>query len=355
MVTVQVTIPCYNYGKYLEECVESVLSQADVNVEVLIIDDCSPDNTPEVCRKLSQDSRVRIIRHEVNKGHIATYNEGISQITGDYFVLLSADDLLTPGALSRATALMEANPNIGMTYGQAISFNSLQRPDARTLQTGTSIWPGAKWIRQVCESGKNFLVCPEAVVRASIQKRIGGYDPTLPHSGDMEMWMRIASISDIGRVNGTDQAYYRTHAQSMQRTIHAGFLFDLIGRREAMRSTFEKEGEDLAERDELHSLGKRALAFTAIQHARNLCEFPVADDASPTDYREFAVALYPNVVGTRRYRALMAAQAPHRSPIQKALSHYEGRLRRFAETAIFNRVEYHWSRRTGVYFPRCYL
>ncbi len=73
---------------YLEQCVESVLSQAGVEVDVLIIDDCSPDNTPEICSRLTgRDSRVRVIRHETNRGHIATYNEGIAQIRGDNFVL----------------------------------------------------------------------------------------------------------------------------------------------------------------------------------------------------------------------------------------------------------------------------
>jgi hypothetical protein len=356
MVTVEILIPCYNYGKYLVDCVESVLSQKNVNVDILIIDDCSPDNTPEVCRQLMQrDSRIRVIRHETNKGHIATYNEGIAQISGDYFVLLSADDLLTPGALSRATALMEENPKIGMTYGQAIWFDKADLPPARTVQTGTSVWSGQKWIREVCRSGKNFVVCPEAVVRTSIQRKIGGYNPALPHSGDMEMWLRIASISDIGRVNGADQAYYRAHPQSMQHTVHSGFLFDLIGRRDALQSVFEKEGAALPEREELHNLGKMSLALTAIQHARKLCDFPSEDTVPGTEYRDFAVALVPGIIDTRRYRALLAAQMPDKTPLQKAVSLYKARIRKFAEAEIVNRAEYHWSRRTGVYFPRYYL
>ena len=142
---------------------------------------------------MAKDSRIRVIRHETNQGHIATYNEGIKQIDGDYFVLLSADDCLAPGSLGRATSLMEANPNVGMTYGQAIAFSTDQPPEARITSTGMSIWPGEQWIRQVCQSGKNFIFCPEVVVRSSVQRQIGGYDPSLPHSGDMEMWLRIAA------------------------------------------------------------------------------------------------------------------------------------------------------------------
>src|ERR1035438_4484005 len=93
--TVDVVIPCYNYGKYLRACVESVLSQRDVNVRALVIDDASPDETAELGQELAaSDKRVTFHRHEKNKGHIATYNEGlIDWSTSEYTMLLSADDM----------------------------------------------------------------------------------------------------------------------------------------------------------------------------------------------------------------------------------------------------------------------
>ena len=73
-------------------------------------------------------------------------------------------------------------------------------------------------------------------MRGSVQRAIGGYDPALPHSGDLEMWLRAAAVSDVGRVNGAAQAYYRIHPNSMQRTVHAGHLTDLEGRLLAFQS-----------------------------------------------------------------------------------------------------------------------
>ena len=64
-----VVIPCYNYARYLEACVESVLSQG-VKVQVIVIDDCSSDETPAVGAALAMDPRVTFLRHEVNQGHI---------------------------------------------------------------------------------------------------------------------------------------------------------------------------------------------------------------------------------------------------------------------------------------------
>src|SRR5262249_2335677 len=76
MASVDVIVPCYNYGRFLEECVRSVLNQDGVDVKVLIIDDASSDNTPEVGRALAAaDPRVEYRRHAANQGHIATYNE----------------------------------------------------------------------------------------------------------------------------------------------------------------------------------------------------------------------------------------------------------------------------------------
>ena len=96
MSRVDVIVPCYNYARYLPACAGSALDQPGVDVRVLVIDDCSPDDTPAVGKKLAaEDARVEFRRHEQNKGHIETYNEGIEWASGDYVLLLSADDMVT--------------------------------------------------------------------------------------------------------------------------------------------------------------------------------------------------------------------------------------------------------------------
>src|SRR4051794_36118412 len=112
---IDVVIPCYNYGRYLRQCVESVLQQEGVEVRCLIIDDCSPDNTPEVgCTLAAEDSRVEYRRHEKNLRHIATYNEGFEWVTGDAVLLLSADDLLTVGSLRRSADVLTREAGAGL-------------------------------------------------------------------------------------------------------------------------------------------------------------------------------------------------------------------------------------------------
>jgi Glycosyl transferase family 2 len=305
MSTVQVIIPCYNYGRYLDGCVTSVLSQEGVDVSVLIINDCSTDNTLDICRRLqAADRRVSFIHHEVNKGHIATYNEGLMLASSDYLVLLSADDLLTSGALRRAADLMDRNPSVGLVYGHALTFQDEAPNSFRTKVSGWTIWSGAEWIEMMCRTGRNFIVCPEVVMRTNVQRRIGGYTAELPHSGDMEMWLRAAAVSDVGRIRGADQACYRTHSSSMQRTIHAGMLFDLNGRFQAFQSAFNKGAGQLPEAGRLFTEAKRALARTAIRHALQSIKCGVELDEPIDAYEKFAKALSPEVVTTREWQAL---------------------------------------------------
>ena len=84
-------------------------------------------------------------------------------------------------------------------------------------------------------------------MRNVVQQEIGGYNPALPHSGDFEMWLRAAAVADVGRVNGANQAYYRIHAASMQRTTYAGHLTDLEGRRAAFESVLHSTDRPVAD------------------------------------------------------------------------------------------------------------
>ena len=155
MARVDVIVPCYNYGHFLEGCVESALRQDGVDVRVLIIDDASPDDTEVVGRRLAErDPRVTYRRHAVNQGHIATYNEGLLEwADGDYALLLSADDMLTPGALARAARLMDAHPEVGMTYGDVIRTAA---PDFAAVpvlpQYEVEVTPGPAFIEASCRA-----------------------------------------------------------------------------------------------------------------------------------------------------------------------------------------------------------
>lgn len=302
---VSVVIPCYNYGHYLPDAVGSVLSQELVETDVVVVDDKSTDDSLAVAEQLAASQpRVRVIAHAVNRGHIATYNDGLDAVTGDYTVLLSADDLLTPGALGRAVRLMEAEPEVGFVYGHPVSFRDTP-PAARTRTRSWTVWRGEEWIQGRCERARNCTSSPEVVMRTSVQKEIGGYRADLPHSGDFEMWMRAAVVADVGRVNGADQAFYRVHDDSMLRTTFAGWLPDLEGRRDAFIAIL---GPDVARRpadaDSLLTIARRGLANEALTRAR-LGHDRIDEAAESVErYRAFALETYPAARGLRAWKRL---------------------------------------------------
>jgi glycosyltransferase involved in cell wall biosynthesis len=268
MSTVSVIVPCYNYAHFLRECVESVLSQSGVDVRVLVIDDASSDNTAEVVAELiAHDSRVEYRRHPKNIGHIATYNEGLAWANGDYTVLISADDLLTPGALMRATQLMDAHPEVGFVYGGCVKFNTDQPLPQPRLPSAPGAWKisnGLDWLESVCDYGTTWITSPEVVVRTSLQHSLGGYRPELPHTGDQEMWMRFAVHAAVGEILDADQAFYRMHTHSMHTRQFSTAFEDIRGRRAAFDIFFQEERDLIPGWERLQKMADRSLASEAL-------------------------------------------------------------------------------------------
>ncbi len=300
MSRVDVIIPCYKYAHYLRGCVQSILSQP-VDVRVLIIDDCSPDNTQEVgCKLAAEDSRVEYRRHEINKGHIATYNEGFEWASSEYTLLISADDLLAPNALHRAVRLLDAHPEVGFVHGRVIKFTSaddLPTSDDHPLECNWQVINGREWLEAMCKETVNHIFSPEVVVRTRLQHELGGYRSELPHSADLEMWMRFAAHSDIG-VLDAEQAYYRVHTTNMHVLNYKSNISEWQQRRLAFEWVFREYGKSIDGADRLARLWTRSLAWVAVWDARTAYASGNVDLAR--DLLEFAVTTYR---GARWWRA----------------------------------------------------
>ena len=296
--TVSVVVPCYNYGHFLPDAVSSALDHTGLDVEVLVVDDASTDGSADVARRLaSQDPRVRVLVHRHNKGHIATYNDGLAEVRGDYVVLLSADDLLTPDSLTRSVALLERHPSVALAYGLPVSFTGVP-PTPVTRVTGWSLWSGETWLRRVCATARNPIVNPEVVLRRSVMDEIGGYDARHPFAADLLLWMQAAQRGDVGRVNGAHQALYRVHGQNMTTTDFAGVLTN----QRNVRAAFEELFAASPGRADLEQAACRAIATEAVREARLA---RASDDAATAaGLSELALTAYPPIAGTRGWRAL---------------------------------------------------
>jgi glycosyltransferase involved in cell wall biosynthesis len=308
---VSVVIPCYNYGHFLPLAVDSVLSQTGLDVDVLIVDDASPDGSGDVAREIAaREPRVAVLQHETNKGHLTTYNDGLSAVTGKYVVLLSADDLLAPGSLARSVALLEAFPSVGMTYGFTRAFETEPVVWSTKLRSW-SIWSGDAWIERICRNGGNTVINPEVVMRRDLLDDLNGYDMDLPMTADMDLWLRAAQRADVGRINGPDIAYYRVHGANMHLNRFAGIITDLRARADTAARLF---GEGRSARDdELHRIVRRAIAREAIDLAAAAYDQGIADEVPVEEFAALARELCPSIVSSWRWRLLsrrMTTTAP---------------------------------------------
>jgi glycosyltransferase involved in cell wall biosynthesis len=310
--SVSVIVPCYNYAHWLAGCVNSVLQQEHVNVDVLVVNDGSSDNSAEVAHQLAAgDSRVKVIDHKQNRGHIPSVNDALQHVRGEYVVKIDADDLLVEGSLARSVALLEAHPGVGFVYGRALYFGQdLQRLPAlhrlfrhrmlritdepqtskrETRTSGWTVWPGPVWVMLLCRRGANCISQPEVVIRASALRAIGGYDPALPHTSDLAMWLRLASIADVGHVDSAIQGLYRVHSRSMQRTVHAGALQDLRGRLAAFESVLCDPANPLPHARKLTTSVRRRLASESLTSAFRAFDRGRANVEPVEDYIAFAL------------------------------------------------------------------
>jgi glycosyltransferase involved in cell wall biosynthesis len=262
MAKVDVIVPCYKYGHFLRQCVESVLDQSIRDARVLVIDDASPDATAEVAAQLvREDSRVVFSRHAVNRGHIATYNEGIEWASADYLLLLSADDFLLPGALVCATRFLDAHEEVGLVHGACLDDETAPFSGASGAARD-NLWhvsSGRDFLAMISSTAVNPVETPTAIVRTRLQKKIGGYLPELPHSGDLEMWMRFAAHASIARVDAA-LAVRRLHGQNMSRGYYETVGRDYFQRKAAFDSFFSKFTDRIPDGRHLHAQTYRTLA-----------------------------------------------------------------------------------------------
>ena len=206
--------------------------------------------------------------------------------------------MLDPGAGGGATALMEARPEVGMVYGAALFFSdeaSLVLP-ADYDQAEHRIIPSDRFLEFCCLGG-NPVPTPTALVRTTLQHRIGGYRPSLPHAGDMEMWMRCAAQGPIGVLRSV-QALYRWHGANMSRAYLGRMLSERSQQLLAANSVLADHPAYPQAATWLENQ-RRRLSHEALWWASGAIES--GDPATVRECLEFARKHHPDLRGSRVY------------------------------------------------------
>lgn len=211
-ITVSVIIPCYNAEKFIAHTIQSVLNQTFDNLEVILINDGSTDDSEKIILSF-EDKRIKYIKKE-NSGVAATRNYGIDLAQGKYIAFLDADDLFLPDNLGNKVQYLEKKPEISLVHSAEIRFDSLTNTDKRIVHG-----LGGNVLHQLLEFSGNVIHSPSSVVvRKEKLKEVNGFDENLSTSADWDLWVRLANKSEFGYLDFC-LVKYREHSNQMHYNI----------------------------------------------------------------------------------------------------------------------------------------
>ena len=200
--TVSVIIPTYNNAAYLAEAIESVIAQTFRDIEIIVINDGSTDQTDQVMSAYL--NRVVYIR-QTNLGPSAARNRGITQAQGKYLAFLDADDIFLPNKIDLQISFLEAHPEIDLVYSDGVRFK-INRGRKTTLPLSTT---GDLFIIRSAPDQyvfhlmiHNIFPIDTVLIKRECVVKVNGFDETLTAFEDWDFWFRIAEQFRITFVDG---------------------------------------------------------------------------------------------------------------------------------------------------------
>jgi glycosyltransferase involved in cell wall biosynthesis len=203
---VSIVIPCYNQARFLREAIDSVRRQTVSDVEVIVVDDGSTDNTSEVAHQCG----VRCL-WQLNQGQGKARNTGLAEARGEFVVFLDADDRLLPNALETGLALLRERPHCAFVAGRChVLTDTGVRPD-------TYYCPVVTRDHYLALLRSNFIWMPaSAIFRTAIVREAGGFRTDADGAEDYDLYLRITRRHPVWCHDGF-VAQYRQHATNTSR------------------------------------------------------------------------------------------------------------------------------------------
>ncbi len=248
-------VPCYNYARFLPECVESILKlEGDFEWELVLIDDASQDNTQDVIRSFS-DPRIRVITHPVNLGHARTMNEGLRAARGAFIARIDPDDRYRPGFLTAVMGKFDAFPEVGLVYGDVALIDEKGQVTVGRCdrEHGGRDFKGNELVRLL---ERNFICAPSVIARRSVWLEAA----PVPEHLAFNDWYFSVMMARAHEFYYVDEviAEYRVHAANHHSTIarekteEASILWVLDRVFASMESTLEIEQAKQAARRRIY-------------------------------------------------------------------------------------------------------
>jgi len=203
MPLVSICIPCFRYERYIVDCLMSCCNQDYDNVEIVVVDDASPDRSAEMVQKV-RDPRIKLIRHKENKGYSAAKNTGIRASKGEYITTLDSDDMLTLVSISKRVRFLKEHTDVDVVHGIAYKV-------AGGCGYGKALLKQEKFAFDTrCK-----IHAQGVMVRRSAYEKYGLYYEAMRSKADKEMWQRMLLLGAKFTKISTKCAFYRMHEKSM--------------------------------------------------------------------------------------------------------------------------------------------
>lgn len=205
MAEVSVVIPTHDRARWLPRAVASAQA-AGREVEVIVVDDASTDDTPHVCAGLAG---IRYVRLESNVGLARARNAGIAESRGEFLAFLDDDDQRLPGSLDLEVAALRRNPAASLAYGPVLVGDPVENRPGDERRPARPIGGDIFW--RLLET--NFIYVPSTLVRRARVVELGGFDLDVPGVEDWYLWLRLAERAPVVACD-QPMAIYRLAAPS---------------------------------------------------------------------------------------------------------------------------------------------
>jgi GT2 family glycosyltransferase len=196
---VSICIPAYNSGRYIEETVRAALASDWPELEVLVVDDGSQDETVPILRRIGEeDSRLRLIVNEKNLGMTGNWNKCVREARGEYIKLIPADDLVYPACLARTLPPLLKDPDIHLSIcGTDLINEEGKVTGAYAHWPSPGVHDGVK-VAKASVLLNNFFGNPVcALFRKTDFERVGGFDEDIVYILDFDLWLKLASLGKV--------------------------------------------------------------------------------------------------------------------------------------------------------------
>lgn len=203
---VSIVLPVYNGASYVSDSINSIIDQTYKNWELIVVNDCSTDDTLKICERLSQkDDRISVVSNKTNLKLPNSLNVGFALATGYYYTWTSDDNMYKNNAIETLVGALEQKPDVDMVYADYTNIDE----EGHVLDEFISQEP--QYLVACNVFGPCFLYT------AGVAERVGGYDPGLFLAEDYDYWMRIYRYGKVIHL-ADNLYYYRRHEGSLSET-----------------------------------------------------------------------------------------------------------------------------------------